>query len=107
MPLHKSGPKSRIENDRPISLLPKLSLVFEKILFAFLYDSIKSLISPKQFGFQSRKSAVLQLIDYLETVRNTKSMNLYTVYMDYAKAFDKVPHTILISKCKKFGLDDF
>ena len=30
----------------------------------------------------------------------------YTVYLDYEKAFDKVPHTILLSKLRKFGLDE-
>ena len=38
-------------------------------MFDFLFNKIKHSITPRQHGFQSRKSAVLQLIDFLETAR--------------------------------------
>ena len=60
-------------------------------MFDFLFTKIKHRITPRQHGFQSRKSAVLQLNDFRETARLKHSPNLYTVYLDYAKAFDKVP----------------
>ena len=105
-PLHKAGSKTDITNYRPISLLPKISLIFEKGIYDFLFNKIKHKITPRQHGFQSRKSAVLQLIDFLETARLKNSPNLYTVYLDYAKAFDKVPFEVLLRKLRLFGLDE-
>ena len=68
-PLHKSDSKTDITNYRPNSLLPKISLIFEKDIFDFLFNKTKPRFTPRQHGFQSRKSAVLQLIDFLETAR--------------------------------------
>ena len=63
-------------------------------------------IHPKQFGFQSSKNSVLKFFDYLEYAHRMKTSVVFTVYLDYEKAFDKVPHTILLSKLRKFGLDE-
>ena len=98
-PVFKSGSRNSIMCYPPISLLPKISLIFEKLLFCFLFFSnLKSKLHPKQFGFQSHKSSVLQLIDYLECVYLEKSINRFSVYFDYEKAFDNVPHSILLRK---------
>ena len=75
-------------------------------MFDFLFNKIKHRITPRQHGFQSRKSAVLQLIDFLETARLKNSPNLYTVYLDYANAFDKGPFEVLLRKLRSFGLDE-
>ena len=105
-PLHKSDSKTDITNYRPISLLPKFSLIFGKNMFDFLFNKIKHRITPRQHGFQSRKSAVLQLIDFIETARLKNAPKLCTVYLDYAKAFDKVPFEVLLRKLRLFGLDE-
>ena len=105
LPLHKDGPKNCIENHRPISLLPKVSLIFERILFNYIYSAIKDKLHPKQFGFQAKRGAVLQLLDYLETIYRQSSSILFAVYLDYAKAFDKVPYAILLKKLHTFGMD--
>ena len=56
-PFFISRCRNSINCYRPISLLPKASLVFEKILFNFIYPQLRDKLQPKQFGFQSRKSA--------------------------------------------------
>ena len=97
-PVFKSGSRNSIMCFRPIGLVPKISLIFEKLLFRFLFSNLKSKLHTKQFGFQSQKSSVLQLIHYLESVCHEKSRNRFSVLFDYEKAFDKVPHSILLRK---------
>ena len=104
-PLHKEGPRNVISNYRPISLLPKISLIFERIIFCFLYTILHGKLHPQQFGFQSRKSSVLQLIDFIENIHRHKHSCTFAFYLDFEKAFDKVPHSILLSKLTGFGLD--
>ena len=72
----------------------------------FLYEKIRHNIIPSQFGFQSSKSAVLQQLDFFETIKFGKFEQQYILYLDYAKGFDKVSVTALISKLSGFGLDD-
>ena len=65
---------------------------------------VNGLLSQKQYGFISGRSTVLQLIKTLDewTSEMDKGNYTYVIYMDFQKAFDTVPHTILISKLKKF-----
>ena len=104
-PLFKGGSRNDIKFYRPISLLPKVSLLFERIIFNYLYSCLSKELHPQQFGFQSHKGAVLQLLDYLEKVFSCKSQHKFAIYFDYEKAFDKVPHTILVEKLRRFKLD--
>ena len=71
IPLHKSGSTSDVTNYRPISILPKLSIVFERLLFNFIYSRVCSKIKREQHGFMKQRSTVTQLISYL-----TKFMQL-------------------------------
>ena len=105
LPLHKDGPQYCIENYRPISLLPKVSLIFERILFIYIYSAIKDKLHPKQFGLQAKQGTVLQLLDYLETIYRQSSSILFAVYLDYAKTFDRVPYAVLLKKRHTFGKD--
>ena len=97
-PLHKSDSNTDITNYRPISLLLKISLISEKGIFDSLFIKTKHRLTLRQNGFQSKKSAVFQLIDFLQTAWLKNSPKLYTVYLYYAKAFDKVPFEVLLRK---------
>ena len=62
-PVHKKNDKQLISNYRPISLLPILAKVFERIIFKNLYNYLISnnLITKHQSGFRPGDSAVNQL----------------------------------------------
>ena len=104
-PLHKTGPLNLIEKYRPISILCKISLVFEPILSDFIYPKVKFLICKQQHGFMKLKSTVTQMIDYLDIVYKSQDNNspALSVCFDIRKAFDTVPHHLLLSKLQVFG----
>ena len=103
-PIHKKGPLAEVENYRPISILPRLSLVLEKILFLFIYPKIKDRLNPRQHGFCAKHSTVTKLLTFLHELY----LNFYgnveqvVVYLEFSKVFDSVDHSTLLSKIIHF-----
>ena len=65
-PIHKKGLKSDIEKYRPISILPRLSLVFERIIFNYLYSKVRHKINSNQHGFQQGHPTITQLVLFID-----------------------------------------
>ena len=102
-PIHKKESKNRVENYRPISILPRLSLILEKILFDFLYSKVNYKLSSRQHGFQKRHYFVF--LDEIYT-NYDKNVEQVIIYFDFAKAFDNVDPAILLKKLSLYGLDN-
>ena len=107
-PIHKKGPKDQISNHRPITSLPFLSKIIEKLLYKrldeFLNDN--NILFHNQYGFRKGKStehAVLKLMDYFYDAINKQEFCI-AVFIDYQKAFDTINHTILLDKLEKYGI---
>ena len=109
-PIHKKNDKQLHSNYRPISLLPLLAKVFEKIIFKHLYNHLISnnLISENQSGFRPGDSCTNQLLSLTNDIHaafdNKKCLEVRAVYLDMSKAFDKVWHDGLIFKLKQNGV---
>ena len=107
-PIYKKGSKSDINNYRPISNLHVLSKIFEKTMKVYLVDFIvkNEIITPKQFGFQKNKStedALIEFSSYLyDKLDNSKST--LSIFIDFSKAFDTVPHKVLLKKLNYYGI---
>ena len=107
-PLFKKGCKSQPGNYRPVSLTSIVCKVFE----SFVRDSINShivtnnLLSPNQFGFCKGRSCVTQLLKILNTWFYYLDQNIPvdSIYLDFQKAFDSVPHKRLIEKLRGNGI---
>ena len=111
VPIMKSGNVNEPCNYRPISLLPVLSKVIEKIISSQLTQHLESnnLLSKAQHGFRSHlstTSALLKLTSKLYTAMDNKKISLVTL-CDLSKAFDSVSHPILLRKCYKLHIDPF
>ena len=108
VPIYKKDDEAQFTNYRPISLLPTISKLFDRILFKQLFTFFHNnkLLYNSQYGFReghSTEYATLELVDriILDMDKKTTPVN---IYLDLSKAFDTLDHHILIKKLEYYGL---
>lgn len=110
IPVPKISNPTKICEFRPISLLPILSKVLEKVMQEQLtnYFNTHDVFSLCQSGFRSFHStttALLKVSDDILTAED-KGENTVLILLDYSKAFDTLDHNILLLKLRYFGLSE-
>ena len=109
-PIFKSGERANMNNYRPISILPYLSKVLEKIIHLRMMNHITNneIISSSQFGFRKGHSTYMPLLILQDKIMGGFENNKLTcgIYLDLKKAFDTVDHSILLSKLNAYGFSD-
>ena len=107
-PIFKSDDKSDPANYRPVSLTNHLTKIFERVLRKHLVEHLESqdLMNSSQHGFRDKHSTISQLLAYYDSILSMMEEGHYvhSVYLDFAKAFDKVDHNILLQKIKGCGI---
>ena len=108
IPLFKSGKSSEVDNYRPISILPILSKVQEKIVHRQLMNHLEEnkLLFNKQFGFRSNKSTELAATYFMDHLRSEMDNGklIGAVFIDLSKAFDTISHAGLLNKLPEYGI---
>ena len=109
-PIHKGEDRHAARNYRPITITSVLCRLLEKIVKKTVMDHFtESNVLPKQqHGFVNRKSCLTNLLETMEDITKWQDLGIPVdeIYLDFAKAFDKVPHQRLLFKLKKLGIND-
>lgn len=107
-PIFKKGDRTIASNYRPISLTSPIVKMMESIIRDRIMDHMvkHNLFTPHQHGFTAGRSCVTQLLtslnDWTKSLERGHSVDI--IYFDFAKAFDSVPHTRLLTKLESYGL---
>ena len=109
-PIHKKGSKVEAKNYRPVSLTSHIIKIFERVLREKIvhYLETNGLICNIQHGFRKGHSCLSELLDHIDDIMTglTDSKDTDVIYLDYAKAFDKVDHDLLLKKLRKYGIHE-
>ena len=108
VPLFKKGDKSTASNYRPVSLTSICSKVMEHILHSNIMDHLEehNILTDAQHGFRCKRSCETQLIATIQELARglSEGKQLDVILLDFAKAFDKVPHQRLLYKLNYYGV---
>ena len=107
VPIFKKDDNLDKSNYRPISILPAISKIYERILFNRISKYFEAIFSDALCGFRSKHStqhALLQLLQNWQKMLDNSKM-IGTVLMDLSKAFDSLPHELLLAKLSAYGFD--
>ena len=108
-PLHKKNDRDKIQNYRPVSILNGFSKVYERyLLLNSLSNHIEKILSNFIAAYRNTNSSSRVLIRLIENWKkhldNKKIVG--TVLMDLSKAFDCIPHDLLIAKLHAYGFNE-
>ena len=108
IPIFKKGSKSQPGNYRPVSLTSVICKIFETFIRDEMYKHFinNNLLSSDQYGFCQGRSCTSQLLVTLDEWMNNLDQNIPTdaIFLDFAKAFDTVPHKRLLTKVEGYGV---
>ena len=108
IPLFKKGSRNKSENYRPVSLTSVICKLLERLIKDHMVDFLvkHKLLNSSQHGFLKARSCLTNMLCFLEEI--TKWIDVGSpvdiIYLDFQKAYDKVPHQRLLLKLKAHGI---
>ena len=107
-PIFKGGDRTMPQNYRPVSLTSHVIKVFENLVREKIETHLikNNLFNDNQHGFRKGRSCISQLLDHYNKIIEDleKGYRNHVIYLDFAKAFDKVHHEVLLQKLQHIGI---
>ena len=110
IPLFNKGLRNNSENYTPVSLTSVICKLLERLIKHHMVDFLvrHKLLNLSQHGFLKARSCLTNMLCFLEEITKwlDKGSPVDIIYLDFQKAFDKVPHQRLLLKLKAQGIED-
>ena len=107
-PVHKKDDEMKKDNYRPVSVLPAVSKVYEKVLYDQIYTAFNPIMSANLSGFRKGHSCCSALLkmsqDWRASLDNRETV--VAVAIDLSKAFDSLCLNLLLAKLKAYGFSN-
>lgn len=108
-PIPKNNSPGSIKDLRPISILPYLSKILEKIVHGQLirYCETNGILPSYQSGFRKQRSTATALLDVVDKILASQDIGRGSILclLDFSRAFDSLNIPLLLSKMSYYGLD--
>ena len=110
-PIFKKGKKCDAGNYQPVSLTSHVCKILESIIKDSITNhiNVNNLLNESQHGFISKLSCLTNLLQFIQTVTDyvNQGYPVDVIFLDFQKAFDKVPHGRLLLKVKAMGIGNW
>ena len=108
VPLFKSGSRLLLNNYWPISLLPTISKILEKVVYSRIYSFLikHNILFKSQYGFCKKHSCEHAVTELIGEICKGLDQGKHTIalFIDLSKAFDTIDHNILFHKLYRYGI---
>ena len=103
VPIYKSKEKDKLTNYRPVSLLPAISKILEKVVYkrTFEFINMDKIFYKSQYGFRAKHSTINAVTEFVNNVEHSldKRESTLSVFLDLSKAFDTIDNVKLLLNC--------